>query len=310
MFTKGKNMIFRPEIESIKIYPERHGDLGSRQTSHFRGRAGILLLALAIGVFPGATLFARAEDEPGAAAHHFNGRYLGKVAVDFGKVFVSPIHWKGKDFLNFGVAAGSTVLVMALGDHGVREWVEDHQKTSYTNSSLFISHLGEMPFLIGLSAVLYGGGEAFKNDGLRETGLLCLESYAIGGAIVTGIKYIFARARPLSGEGEQSFHWFSFKNREHAMPSGHACAAFSVASVIAGRSDSVLVGALSYGLASLVAISRVNNNEHWLSDVVAGSFLGYFIGKKILALNRPAQPGRPTLSFGGAPGGFALSLRF
>jgi membrane-associated phospholipid phosphatase len=274
------------------------------------GRAAAFLLAIVIGLSPGATLFARAEDEAGADAHHFNGKSLGKIAVDFGRVFVSPIHWKGKDFLNFGLAAGATVLFMAAGDHGIREWVEDHQKTSYTNTSLFFSHLGEGPFLLGLSAVLYGGGEAFKDDDLRETGLLCLESYAINSVIVTGAKYIIARARPLTGEGNQSFHWFSFKNREHSFPSGHASAAFSVASVIAGRSDSALVGALAYGVASLVALSRVNNNEHWASDVVAGSLLGYFIGKKVLALNRPARPGRPTLRFGGAPGGFALSLRF
>lgn len=254
---------------------------------------------------------ARAQSSnPGPEVHHFNGKYLVKMGSDLGKVIISPVHWNGKDLLVFGGAAATTGLVMAFLDHGTREWVEDHQKTSFTNFSLFITHFGEAPVLIGLSAVLYAGGEAFKDDDLRKTALMSLESYCINGVIVTGMKLFFARARPLTGEGPSTFHWFSFKNNQHSFPSGHASSAFAVASVIAGQSDSFLVGAVSYGLASLVAISRVTNNEHWLSDVVAGSFLGYFIGKEVLALNRPSESDKPKLSFAPAVGGFSLSLRF
>jgi membrane-associated phospholipid phosphatase len=272
----------------------------------------ILAVFFSAGLFLGLAqrpLLAQAAD-PDPDIHRINGKYFAKLGVDFGKVLISPIHWKGKDLLLFGGAVGTTGLVMAFLDHGTREWVEDHQKTSLTNFSLFITHLGEAPFLLGLSAVLYVGGEAFKNDGLRKTGLMSLESFCITGVVVNGMKYLIARARPLSGEGPSSLHWFSFKNNQHAFPSGHSSSAFAVAAVIAGQSDNFLVGAVSYGLASLVAISRVNNNEHWASDVVAGSIIGYFIGKEVLALNRPSGKNKPTLGFGPAPGGFALSLRF
>lgn len=274
-------------------------------------QAWTLAVVFSAGPFLGLAqrpLLAQAADHQ--AIHRINGRYFGKMGMDFGKVLISPIHWKGKDLLLFGGAVAATGLAMAFLDHGTREWIEDHQKTSFTKFSLSVTRLGEAPFLLGLSAVLYAGGEAFKADGLRKTGLMGLESFCIAGIVVNGIKYLFARARPLSGEGPNSLHWFSFKNNQHAFPSGHSAAAFAVAAVIAGQSHNFLVGAVSYGLASLVAASRVNNNEHWASDVLAGSIIGYFIGKKVLALNGPSHENKPTLSFAPASGGFALSLRF
>ncbi len=40
---------------------------------------------------------------------------------------------------------------------------------------------------------------------------------------------------------------------------------------------------VAYGLASLVAYSRLNENRHWTSDVFVGSAIGYFVAKGVLA---------------------------
>jgi hypothetical protein len=276
-----------------------------------KAASAVLALLFSAGLFWGPAprpLLAQADGTE-KESNYLNGKYLGKMAVDFTRVVASPLHWTGKDFLIFGAAAGTAVVFFGL-DRGIQEWVEDNPKTSSSQFSLGVTHFGEGPFLLGLSAALYAGGEAFRNNSLRKTGLLSLESYAINGIIVTMIKFVLGRSRPLSGEGVRTFNWFSWESHEHSFPSGHSSAAFAVASVIAGQSDSFLVGALSYGLASLVAISRVNNNEHWASDVVAGSVLGYFIGKAVLALNRPSPKDKPTLSFAPGPRGFSLALRF
>ncbi len=95
---------------------------------------------------------------------------IGTVAVRCGRF---PLY-------TIGGAVATTGLAMAFLDHGTREWVEDHQKTSLTNVSLSVTHLGEAPFLLGLSAVLYAGGEAFKNDSLRKTGLLAVAGVIAG----------------------------------------------------------------------------------------------------------------------------------
>lgn len=271
----------------------------------------VLAAALSSGLFLGMApkpLQAQAAD-PETESHHFNGKYMVKIGVDFGKVLVSPIHWKGKDLVLFGASVGAVGLFFAL-DQGIQHWVEKYDALNSNKVSLAVTKLGEGPFLLGLMATMYIGGEAFKNDSLRETALLSLESFAIGGVISSGLKFIFGRHRPWTNKGAFDFRIFSFLDHEHSFPSGHSIAAFSVASVIAGQSDSLVIGAVSYGLASLVALSRVNNNEHWVSDIVSGSLLGYFIGKEVLALNRPSTTNKPTLSFAPGPGGFSLSLRF
>ena len=80
----------------------------------------------------------------------------------------------------------------------------------------------------------------------------------------------------------------------HSLPSGHSSAIWSVATVIADRTDNVFVDIACYGLAALTSISRIQQDKHWASDVFIGSAIGYFIAKKICTLNR--KPGAPRLS--------------
>ena len=39
------------------------------------------------------------------------------------------------------------------------------------------------------------------------------------------------------------------------------------------------IGLISYGLATLVAVSRMNDNKHYLSDVIFGAGLGMAVGR-------------------------------
>jgi len=279
--------------------------------SGFRPASGILALGvtacLLLGIAPSPVLSQEAESAP--PEHHFNGRYLGKAAADFGHIVLSPFRWTGKDMLLFGAAAGTTAVFFAL-DGGIQERVMDSPEIRSSPFSLFVTHFGEGPFLIGLSAALYAGGEAFRNDSLRKTGLLSLESFAVNGIIVGALKFILGRSRPSSGDGECTFNLFSWESGKRSFPSGHASSAFAVAAVVAGQAKDAVVGVFSYGLAGLVAVSRVVNNEHWASDVVAGSILGFCIGRAVLELNRPGSKDKPTLSLAPGPGGFSLSLRF
>src|SRR5262245_52451321 len=60
--------------------------------------------------------------------------------------------------------------------------------------------------------------------------------------------------------------------------SGHTTGAFALATVLAERyAQHRWVPFTAYGLAGLVAFSRVSNQNHFPSDVFAGAVIGYSI---------------------------------
>lgn len=84
-------------------------------------------------------------------------------------------------------------------------------------------------------------------------------------SVSTLLKVTVREPRPNDGNDRKSF------------PSGHATTAFAFASVV-GAEHSFGYGALAYGLAGLVAYSRMTDNKHNLHDVVAGATIGMAYG--------------------------------
>ena len=98
-------------------------------------------------------------------------------------------------------------------------------------------------------------------------------SAATMAGIVNGLKYTVKRKRPDN-------------SKRNSFPSGHTATAFMAANLLYKEyADlSPWVGISAYSAASLVAIGRMLNNRHWMSDVLAGagigllsSELGYFL---------------------------------
>jgi membrane-associated phospholipid phosphatase len=67
----------------------------------------------------------------------------------------------------------------------------------------------------------------------------------------------------------------------NSFPSGHAISAWSLATVVAYEygQHRPLVRFTSYGLATAVSLSRYTGRNHFLSDVLVGSAIGYGIGR-------------------------------
>ena len=99
-------------------------------------------------------------------------------------------------------------------------------------------------------------------------------SVAGSGLIADVLKFIVGRARPKLYFDEQIYGakllglytlYFSF-------PSGHAATAFSLATSIAFFKPKFTV--FLYSLAALIAFSRIAITAHYMSDVVAGAYIG------------------------------------
>ena len=111
--------------------------------------------------------------------------------------------------------------------------------------------------------------------GTREAARLAL---ALGAesALVNGmVKSAFRRERPIqSGERPHNLR----QPLTSSFPSGHASAAFLAATLLSERSK---VKPLWFGLATIVATSRIHVRIHHASDVVLGAGIGLTLGRLV-----------------------------
>ena len=149
---------------------------------------------------------------------------------------------------------------------------------THINISRNISAVG----LYGTSAAagaLWLSGLATHNEHARETGALSAEAFANNLPVYVGLQLITGRERPDEGTGNGRF----WRNNalSSSFPSGHALFTWSMASVIAHEYPRPWVKWLVYSTATAVSVTRFTGREHFPSDVVAGSVVGYLIGRHI-----------------------------
>ncbi|MGH9149649.1 MAG: phosphatase PAP2 family protein [Acidimicrobiales bacterium] len=90
-----------------------------------------------------------------------------------------------------------------------------------------------------------------------------------------GVKSLFRRRRPAWA----GTHPLTLRRpRTSSFPSGHATSAFMAATLLA---DGDRLGPAYYGLAAVVAASRVHVRLHFASDVVAGAAVGLAFGRLV-----------------------------
>ena len=143
-------------------------------------------------------------------------------------------------------------------------------RRSNTASNAGLAGLG------ALSLGIYATGLIKHDDHARETGLLTGEALADGLVVDEILKLATQRRRPLSRGGRGDF----FRGGD-SFPSNHSVLAWSMASVIAHEYPGWLTQASVYGAAAAVSLARVSAKQHFPSDVIVGSALGYFIGRHV-----------------------------
>lgn len=131
-------------------------------------------------------------------------------------------------------------------------------------------------FMAGLTGGLYLWGHITHDEQKRETGILAGEAAADSYVATTALQYAFGRERPLTHDYQGNF----FQGGS-SMPSDHAAIAWSIASVVAHEYPGPVTSVLAYGLASAVSLSRVDAKQHFPSDVLIGSAIGWFVGQHV-----------------------------
>jgi len=131
--------------------------------------------------------------------------------------------------------------------------------------------LGVLPFS------LLAAGEISRHPGLTQFGWKSSEAAIDAFVVGTVLKTVTQRSRP---HEEREFGFWEGGN---SFPSGHALVAWSLAATTANHfKERRWVAWLVYPLAGALSFSRVTSGNHFMSDVVVGSALGYLIGRHVV----------------------------
>jgi len=187
---------------------------------------------------------------------------LKALALDF----VDDIkHLPAKENLWWAVAGGAGALAVHPADNQVGPYFVN---ASWAHDVFaFGAFLGNTAPLLAISGSVYVGGRWGHNDKVAHLGMDLLQALALNNAIVQPLKYATRRQRP-DLSGRTSF------------PSGHASDTFAVATALERHLG--WKGAVpAYAFSSYVAISRLHDNRHYLSDVVFGATVGIIAGRTV-----------------------------
>jgi len=163
--------------------------------------------------------------------------------------------------------------------------------------------------LIGIGG-LYGYGLIFNNTPVRKLGLETIEAVGYAGIITTVLKSIVGRSRPYTNAGKAHFRLFNVHAAYTSFPSGHSTVAFAVSTVLANNTDNTYLKIVCYTASTLVVASRIYHNAHWLSDTIAGSAIGYFVGDFVSEHGSVNKKGDKNYSFYLSPSEVGVLIRF
>jgi hypothetical protein len=199
-------------------------------------------------------------------------QFIKNLASDQKAIWTSPfhLHWDDATWL---MPLGEATAGFLATDPATARATTNDSKTINRYRSL--SNYG-VASLIGVGGGLYVWGKMTHDDHKRETGVLAAEAVIDSLGVNSALQYSFGRERPYQDNGEGLFF-----HGGTSFPSDHAVMAWSAASVIAHEYPGPLTDVLAYGMATAVTASRVLGREHYPSDVVVASAIGWLIGREV-----------------------------
>jgi len=213
--------------------------------------------------------------------------FAAQVPRDAVAILRLPGAWDLHDWAIAAGIIGATALVMTQ-DQRIADWSQEHRTGTTDQVARLVKPFGSY-YLVGILGG-FGLASACSDDPrVTRTALLGTESVAFAMLGYEAVQVTANRPRP--SQGADAGTWNGPRGpRAHSFPSGHATAAFAVATVIAEEWHGVPgVAVAAYGLAGLVGVSRITDHAHWASDAVAGAVLGWASGHAVEWLHRTPQ---------------------
>ena len=234
-----------------------------------RNRRWQCLFGMVIIVIVSSVLVRGQTPSPTPSLEH---EFFKNILRDQKAIWTAPFHLERSD-AKWAIPSGIGFMALVTTDRITGD--EIFEANRQVNASRIVSYAGSIYGLGAVATTFYLIGRKSNNYRARETGLLSAE--ALTNSVITGaaLKGITQRARPMAGHERSEFF-----DGGASFPSGHSTQAWAVAAVIASEyKHRPAVQIAAYGIASAVSVARFTGHKHYLSDVVAGSAMGYAIGK-------------------------------
>jgi membrane-associated phospholipid phosphatase len=169
-------------------------------------------------------------------------------------------------------AALGAVAAVAAVDEPLQRYVQRHRSKTSDDVAKVFRHMGQPEVYGTVSVGILAVGLIAHRPRVARTGGRAVASIGLAGVTTLGLKALTGRARPDSGVG--AFHFKPFGGGA-ALPSGHTSVAFALATSLAEDIDRTWVTIALYTAATGTAFSRINDDQHWLSDTALGALVGF-----------------------------------
>ena len=221
--------------------------------------------------------------------------YFILIGSDLKQTFTKPFHMTKKDWLNTGGFVLAEVA-LSFADEPIQRNVFDWRNNSKAlrNTSEYVTRFGAS-YEIYTLLILGTTGFAFHQTKLTTTTFLATQAYLNGAAVEVVVKFLSGRQRPdfyttAAKIPDPAFHGpfasikdFSGAKDNSSFPSGHTTVAFAAATVFAMEyKNHPFIPVIAYSAATLIGLSRLTENRHWATDLLAGAALGYLSGREVV----------------------------
>jgi membrane-associated phospholipid phosphatase len=195
---------------------------------------------------------------------------------DQGAIWTSPLHLNEKRALGAVILVGATTVLITT-DHQV---MSEHLHDASMNHDSELASTGLTGMFLAAPVAFYGMGAFKGSEKAKETGVLGGQAILSSVAVSEVIKIISRRERPTVNGAKGEFFQPNV-NFDSSFASNHSVIAWSSATVVASEYHGWLTQTLAYGLATGVSLTRVTSRNHFPSDVMVGSAVGWMIGRYV-----------------------------
>lgn len=179
----------------------------------------------------------------------------------FADIHIHPFLEKATDQTSQFILVGG--LVSVVGVNSQDDYIRDDWK-KYHHMSQDAAKTGDLMGSGAVGALSMGAQYLWDTD--RDNWVSHARALVWSTVFSSVMKYSFGRPRPGNSDSHYSF------------PSGHTTTAFTTATSLT-YAYGWKAAVVAYPIATFVGLSRLSDDVHWGSDVVAGAFIGFWAAR-------------------------------